>query len=603
MAANVPTADQLSVKAEAIYDYQGRSAAELTFKKGQVITNVRILEGPWWKGNIGEVRGAFPASYVKVMDDKRAKADAAADLLPKLAGPPGQAAAEQLPKALATFDWPARKDTEISFNKGDIISEVRKMAGEWWRGTINGKRGYFPKQYATIIGEGVAKQAVADVFHSEKPPLARAIYDFVGQADNELTFKEGDVLGQVQEQPGGQWLMGTRGGHKGLFPKDYVLLLDAKRPKCPFNAKVVHKFVPRDVSQLPLMPGDEIIVLELCDKVTGGWWVGKKGDKVGYIPANYAIHFAKAVPCEKCQKRKAKAKVTLTDGQRVRWCRTCVSEMGVALPPKNTTTSNKVAPVQTQPASPDNDVPPPPSASPPPEAIQQHQRRLSQRVPPARTASPARSPPTATPPPNVDLSKMDAATRRLYAMGMVGASPAASPKPKPRAVTQTQATPVAPNSPALPTRTPQPPPGAARRGPAQPAGALPPPVRAAQPQAAQRRPAPAPVRAAPAAAALPPPPAAAPPAAVAPAADPYAADPYGSDPYGDDPFGGGGYDDETSSYYSETSSDISDSEEDTTGGLSYVELLRQEYKKLIPAAEDMREQYGQAPAPPRPDAM
>ena len=77
--------------------------------------------------------------------------------------------------------------------------------------------------------------------------------------------------------------------------------------------------------------------------------------------------------------------------------------MGVALPPKNTTTSNKVAPVQTQPASPDNDVPPPPSASPPPEAIQQHQRRLSQRVPPARTASPARSPPTATPPPNVDV--------------------------------------------------------------------------------------------------------------------------------------------------------------------------------------------------------
>ena len=50
VAANVPTADQLSVKAEAIYDYQGRSAAELTFKKGQVITNVRILEGPWWKG-------------------------------------------------------------------------------------------------------------------------------------------------------------------------------------------------------------------------------------------------------------------------------------------------------------------------------------------------------------------------------------------------------------------------------------------------------------------------------------------------------------------------------------------------------------------------
>jgi hypothetical protein len=27
-----------------------------------------------------------------------------------------------------------------------IDSEVRKMAGEWWRGTMHGHRGYFPKQ-------------------------------------------------------------------------------------------------------------------------------------------------------------------------------------------------------------------------------------------------------------------------------------------------------------------------------------------------------------------------------------------------------------------------------------------------------------------------
>jgi hypothetical protein len=50
VVTTVPSADQLSVKAEALYDYQGRTEAELSFKKGQVMTNVRILEGPWWKG-------------------------------------------------------------------------------------------------------------------------------------------------------------------------------------------------------------------------------------------------------------------------------------------------------------------------------------------------------------------------------------------------------------------------------------------------------------------------------------------------------------------------------------------------------------------------
>jgi hypothetical protein len=43
--------------------------------------------------------------------------------------------------------------------------------------------GYFPKQYVTIVGEGIAKSQLADVFHTEQPPLARALFDFVGQGD------------------------------------------------------------------------------------------------------------------------------------------------------------------------------------------------------------------------------------------------------------------------------------------------------------------------------------------------------------------------------------------------------------------------------------
>jgi hypothetical protein len=42
-----------SIVAEALFTYQGRSAAELSFEKGAVITNVAMLEGPWWKGNVG----------------------------------------------------------------------------------------------------------------------------------------------------------------------------------------------------------------------------------------------------------------------------------------------------------------------------------------------------------------------------------------------------------------------------------------------------------------------------------------------------------------------------------------------------------------------
>jgi hypothetical protein len=100
---------------------------------------------------------------------------------------------------VAKFEYKATKPTELSFHKGDTIVEVRKMAGEWWRGSCNGQRGYFPKSYVAVVGEGVIEAQRGNVFHSEKPPLARAMFDFVGQSEQELTFKEGDVIGQVNE--------------------------------------------------------------------------------------------------------------------------------------------------------------------------------------------------------------------------------------------------------------------------------------------------------------------------------------------------------------------------------------------------------------------
>jgi pyruvate/2-oxoglutarate dehydrogenase complex dihydrolipoamide acyltransferase (E2) component len=238
---------------------------------------------------------------------------------------------------VAKFEYKATKATELSFHKGDTIVEVRKMAGEWWRGSCNGQRGYFPKSYVAVVGEGVIEAQRGNVFHSEKPPLARAMFDFVGQSEQELTFKEGDVIGQVNEgaDKTSPWWQGTRGGRTGYFPREYVALVDQKRRKTPYTANVVYRFDARDPkSQLSLAVGEMIEVLELCDEITGGWWVGRKGDKVGYFPANYARYTAKT--CEKCQTRAAKAKVTMGPQRTVHWfCRPCVQSMDAsARPPK-----------------------------------------------------------------------------------------------------------------------------------------------------------------------------------------------------------------------------------------------------------------------------
>jgi hypothetical protein len=410
------------------------------------------------------------------------------------------------------------------------------MAGEWWRGSCNGARGYFPKSHVAIIGEGVLDSQRSNVFHSEKPPLARAMFDFVGASESELTFKEGDVIGQVNSEPAGNkdspWWQGTRGGRTGFFPREYVVLVDQKRRKVPYTAKVVYKFDARDPkSQLSLVTGEFIEVLELCDEVTGGWWVGRKADnKVGYFPANYA-KFAERT-CERCQKSKAKARVTLPGRATACWyCKQCVLDTApeVGGPPP------KVKPAAT------------PAVAAPPAAT-----ATAAAPKPAAVASPPAAAATVLPP-----GANDAASARLAALGMAGKGAGAA------------------KSPASPVVTRPPPAAAVAAAPvAQPTRAAP---VAQQPPPPQQQPAAAKLPAAavsPAAAKLPPPPA--------------LANSHNEDDSDDE-------DDDSDT------DDVSSDDEQGGSGLTYVEMLRQEYRKHLPAPEDMRADFGKAPAPPRPN--
>lgn len=42
---------------------------------------------------------------------------------------------------------------ELTFCKNDIITITQQIEGGWWEGTINGKTGWFPSNYASIITE------------------------------------------------------------------------------------------------------------------------------------------------------------------------------------------------------------------------------------------------------------------------------------------------------------------------------------------------------------------------------------------------------------------------------------------------------------------
>ena len=45
----------------------------------------------------------------------------------------------------------AAGDDEITFDPGDIITNIEQVDDGWWIGEVNGQRGLFPSNYAELI--------------------------------------------------------------------------------------------------------------------------------------------------------------------------------------------------------------------------------------------------------------------------------------------------------------------------------------------------------------------------------------------------------------------------------------------------------------------
>ncbi|NXC40362.1 SH3R2 ligase, partial [Penelope pileata] len=115
-------------RAKALYSYRGHSPGELRFNKGDIIVLLRQLDENWYLGEVNGVSGVFPASSVQVIK--------------QLPLPP------PLCRALYNFDLRSRNKSEnkdcLSFHKGDIITVISRVDGDWAEGKLGDKVGIFP---------------------------------------------------------------------------------------------------------------------------------------------------------------------------------------------------------------------------------------------------------------------------------------------------------------------------------------------------------------------------------------------------------------------------------------------------------------------------
>ena len=54
------------VDVEVEFDYEAELGDELSLKTGDIVENVKRMDGGWWEGTLNGKRGVFPDNFVKV---------------------------------------------------------------------------------------------------------------------------------------------------------------------------------------------------------------------------------------------------------------------------------------------------------------------------------------------------------------------------------------------------------------------------------------------------------------------------------------------------------------------------------------------------------
>lgn len=120
--------------------------------------------------------------------------------------------------------------------------------------------------------------------------LVRALYNYDATEDSELSFKANEKLIVLQKDDSGWW-QGELNGRVGMFPSNFVEVIDPNAPqKNPDHkelvgqVKVLYDYTADSDSELTIKEG-ELLTVESEDE---GWYFGfnSKGES-GRFPSNY----------------------------------------------------------------------------------------------------------------------------------------------------------------------------------------------------------------------------------------------------------------------------------------------------------------------------
>ncbi|KAM6184156.1 dynamin-binding protein isoform 3-T3 [Erethizon dorsatum] len=289
----------------AIFDFCPSVSEELPLFVGDVIEVLAVVDEFWLLGKKEDVTGQFPSSFVEVVT------------IPSLKE------GERLFVCISEFT--SQELSSLPLHRGDlvILSDDTPTAG-WLQGrSCWGSRGFFP---SSCVRE-LCLSSQSQQWHSHSALLqipeysmgqARALMGLSAQLDEELDFREGDVITIIGvPEPG--WFEGELEGRRGIFPEGFVELLGPLRTvdesvtsgnqdDCGGNGEVdiplgeeekgpeedneqpgaygiaLYRFQALEPNELDFEVGDKIRILATLED---GWLEGCLKGKTGIFPHRF----------------------------------------------------------------------------------------------------------------------------------------------------------------------------------------------------------------------------------------------------------------------------------------------------------------------------
>ncbi|XP_013421485.1 SH3 domain-containing kinase-binding protein 1 isoform X5 [Lingula anatina] len=176
------------------FEYTAEQDDELTLKVGEVITNVVKQEGGWWEGELSGKKGMFPDNFVKeVVKHKE----------------PQKEPMKEHIKSESHKEVEKKKDE--SHGKGHHIAALKDRLGDH---AIHAGAPQ-PKAFAEMRRKSTNNRKLR----------AKATFSYTPENDDELKLEAGDIVEVLKEEEEGWW-QGTVNGKNGVFPSNFVELLD-----------------------------------------------------------------------------------------------------------------------------------------------------------------------------------------------------------------------------------------------------------------------------------------------------------------------------------------------------------------------------------------